>query len=97
MTRTTISASHHPPSLADVLAAIAELRELIEQRMPAPRPAPEPRTWLTTAQAGALAGVGCLQTIRNWCRRYEIGELHGREWRVSPGLLAALLAERGQG
>ena len=96
-----ITPSRHPPSLADLLEAIAELREVIETRLLPPTPAPAERVWLTTGKAAQHAGV-TLQCVRNWAKPreyggFEIGQRVGREWRIDPDLLEALLAERRRG
>lgn len=73
-------------TLAGVPAAIAELRELIQQRLPPRPPAPTERAWLTTAEAAQRAGV-TLQCIRNWAKPRECGGLRlVSAWVASGGL-----------
>ena len=90
------------PTLADVLDAVAALHEdVVAIKAVLIKPSPDEPDWLTTPEAAQRAGVS-LQCIRNWakpreCGGFEIGKLHGRQWRVNPSLLDALLADRGRG
>jgi Helix-turn-helix domain len=81
------------PSLADVMAKLDAISERLDRLLPSPA-APPPR-WITTKDAADRAHIGA-QCIRNWCRRYAIGQRIGGQWRVDAALLDAFLCDRGR-
>ncbi len=70
---------------------VAELRELLEQRVPAPQPVQE---WLTVDEASDAASRSP-QTIRAWCRGpYRIGTRVKNRWRIDRAHLRLFLVDR---
>jgi hypothetical protein len=69
-------------AMADRLAALLEK--------------PDPARWLSASQAAKLAHVASEQTVRNWCRRYEIGIRVGGVWQVDSILLELFLRGRSR-
>ena len=92
--RTASSNALASVDLAALRAEIAALRELIEQRLPAPL---APREWLSVEQAAALA-LRSPQCIRAWCRDRRIGTKVRGVWQIDRAQMRRLVIERfGEG
>jgi hypothetical protein len=87
------------PTLADLAAAIAELRELIEQRLPA-EAASLPKKMLTVTEASRLVGR-TRQCVAGWCRDrrgFRVAIKVRGAWQIDPDLLLQrCVAEFGDG
>ena len=73
--------------LTTLHSVTARIKALLDDTPPAQR-------WLSTSEAAAIACVGSQQTIRNWCRRYDIGICVRGVWQVDAVLLDKLLSDR---
>jgi hypothetical protein len=77
--------------LASVLATLHAVTARVEAMLADTPPA---QRWLSTAEAAERAHIGSQQTIRNWCKRYDIGICVRGVWQVDAILLEKLLSDR---
>jgi hypothetical protein len=68
-------------------AVTARVETMLADTPPAAR-------WLSTSEAAEVARIGSPQTIRNWCRRFQIGICVRGVWQVDAVLLEKLLSDR---
>jgi hypothetical protein len=70
-------------------AATAQVEAILNDK-------PATRRWLSTSEAAEVGHVGSQQTIRNWCKRYEVGIRVRGVWQVDSILLEQLLRGRSR-